>query len=191
VNIILFGPPGAGKGTQAKMICEKYDLLHLSTGDMLRNEIGSNSELGKNVKETMDSGKLVSDEMIIKIIDLAIKNRAKNNFSGYLFDGFPRNIHQANLLSQLLNSLNINLDCVVLIEVVDESILLQRILSRKESECRSDDNEETLTSRLQVYSQETEPLIKHYFSSNMVKKIDGVGEINEVNQRINTALEIL
>ncbi len=190
MNIILFGPPGAGKGTQAKMICEKYDLLHLSTGDMLRNEIGSNSELGKNVKETMDSGKLVSDEMIIKIIDLAIKNRAKNNFSGYLFDGFPRNIHQANLLSQLLNSLNINLDCVVLIEV-DESISLQRILSRKESECRSDDNEETLTSRLQVYSQETKPLIEHYSSSSMVKKIDGVGEINEVNQRINTALEIL
>ena len=106
MNIILFGPPGAGKGTQAKMICEKYDLLHLSTGDMLRNEIESNSELGKNVKETMDSGKLVSDEIIVKIIDLAIKNRAKNNFSGYLFDGFPRNIHQANLLSQLLNSLN-------------------------------------------------------------------------------------
>ena len=190
MNIILFGPPGAGKGTQAKMICEKYDLLHLSTGDMLRNEIGSNSELGKNVKETMDSGKLVSDEMIIKIIDLAIKNRAKNNFSGYLFDGFPRNIHQSNLFSQLLNSLNINLDCIVLIEV-DESISLQRILSRKESECRSDDNEETLTSRLQVYSQETEPLIEHCFSSNMVKKIDGVGEINEVNQRINSALEIL
>ena len=187
MNIILFGPPGAGKGTQAKMICEKYDLLHLSTGDMLRNEIGSNSELGKNVKETMDSGKLVSDEMIIKIIDLAIKNRAKNNFSGYLFDGFPRNIHQANLLSQLLNSLNVNLDCVVLIEV-DESISLQRILSRKESECRSDDNEETLTSRLQVYFQETEPLIEHYSLNHVIKRIDGVGEISEVNQRINTAL---
>ena len=85
MNIILFGPPGAGKGTQAKMICEKYDLLHLSTGDMLRNEIGSNSELGKNVKETMDSGKLVSDEMIIKIIDLAIKNRSKNTINNGLY----------------------------------------------------------------------------------------------------------
>ena len=184
MNIILFGPPGAGKGTQAKMLCEKYNLLHLSTGEILRNEIEQNSELGKSVKCIIESGKLVSDEIIIEIINLSISNNTKGNFSGYLFDGFPRNIDQANLL----DSLKIKIDFVLLIEV-DEPILLQRILTRKESEGRSDDNKEIHASRIEIYLQETEPLIERYSSSHVVKRIDGVGEINEVNQRINTALE--
>ena len=184
MNIILFGPPGAGKGTQAKMLCEKYNLLHLSTGEILRNEIEQNSELGKSVKCIIESGKLVSDEIIIEILNLSISNNTKGNFSGYLFDGFPRNIDQANLL----DSLKIKIDFVLLIEV-DESILLQRILTRKESEGRSDDNKEIHASRIEIYLQETEPLIERYSSSHVVKRIDGVGEINEVNQRINTALE--
>ena len=184
MNIILFGPPGAGKGTQAKMLCEKYNLLHLSTGEILRNEIEQNSELGKSVKCIIESGKLVSDEIIIEILNLSISNNTKGNFSGYLFDGFPRNINQANLL----DSLKIKIDFVLLIEV-DESILLQRIITRKESEGRSDDNKEIHASRIEIYLQETEPLIERYSSSHVVKRIDGVGEINEVNQRINTALE--
>ena len=184
MNIILFGPPGAGKGTQAKMLCEKYNLLHLSTGEILRNEIEQNSELGKSVKCIIESGKLVSDEIIIEILNLSISNNTKGNFSGYLFDGFPRNIDQANLL----DSLKIKIDFVLLIEV-DESILLQRIVTRKESEGRSDDNKEIHASRIEIYLQETEPLIERYSSSHVVKRIDGVGEINEVNQRINTALE--
>ena len=184
MNIILFGPPGAGKGTQAKMLCEKYNLLHLSTGEILRNEIEQNSELGKSVKCVIESGKLVSDEIIIEILNLSMSNNAKGNFSGYLFDGFPRNIDQANLL----DSLKIKIDFVLLIEV-DEPILLQRILTRKESEGRSDDNKEIHASRIKIYLQETEPLIERYSLSHMVKRIDGVGEINEVNQRINTALE--
>ena len=190
MNIILFGPPGAGKGTQAKMLCQKYNLLHLSTGEILRDEIRKKSEIGKSIKETMDSGKLVSDEIIIKIIDLAMKNNKTNILSGYLFDGFPRNIDQANLLSDLLDSLKINIDCILLIEV-DEPILLERILLRKETEGRSDDNEETLASRIQVYSKETEPLIEYYSLNHVIKKIDGVGKISEINQRINTALESL
>ena len=184
MNIILFGPPGAGKGTQAKMLCEKYNLLHLSTGEILRNEIEQNSELGKSVKCIIESGKLVSDEIIIEILNLSISNNTKGNFSGYLFDGFPRNINQANLL----DSLKIKIDFVLLIEV-DEPILLQRILTRKESEGRSDDNKEIHASRIEIYLQETEPLIERYSSSHVVKRIDGVGEINEVNQRINNALE--
>ncbi len=188
MNIILFGPPGAGKGTQAKMLCEKYNLLHLSTGEILRNEIRKNSDLGKNVKEIIESGKLVSDEIIIKILNSAVNNNKQDNLSGYLFDGFPRNIDQANLLSKLLDSLKIKIDCILLIEV-DEPILLKRILSRKEFEGRSDDNAETLASRIQVYSKETEPLIEHYSLNHVIKRINGVGEISEVNQRINTALE--
>ncbi len=188
MNIILFGPPGAGKGTQAKMLCEKYNLLHLSTGEILRNEIKQNTELGKSVKEVIESGKLVSDEIIIKILNLAMDNSRQDNLSGYLFDGFPRNIDQANLLSSLLESLKIKIDCILLIEV-DEPILLERILSRKMVEDRSDDNKEILASRIQVYSQETEPLIEYFSANHVVKKVDGVGEIHEVNQRINNALE--
>ena len=188
MNIILFGPPGAGKGTQAKMLCEKYNLLHLSTGAILRDEIRKNSELGRSVKEIIESGKLVSDEIIIKILNLAVENNKEGSLSGYLFDGFPRNIDQANLLSNLLDSLKIKIDCILLIEV-DEPILLERILSRKKIEGRSDDNKETLESRIQVYSQETEPLIEHYSLNHVIKRIDGVGEISEVNQRINAALE--
>ena len=190
MNVIIFGPPGAGKGTQAKMICEKYKLYHLSTGEILRNEIESNSELGKSVKELIDSGKLVSDEVIIKILNSIINGNLNDKFSGYLFDGFPRNIGQAKLLTDLLNSLDIKLDCVLLIEV-DEPILLERILSRKKSEGRSDDNMETLASRLSIYSKETEPLIEHYSTNHITKKICGIGEINEVNQRINNVLEVL
>ena len=187
MNIILFGPPGAGKGTQAKILCEEYNLLHLSTGEILREEIKKNSELGKSIKEVIDTGKLVSDEIIIKILNLAIEDNSENNMSGYLFDGFPRNIDQAILLTELLNSLKIKIDCILLIEV-DEPILLERILARKKSEGRSDDNKEVLSSRIQVYSQETEPLINHYSSTHMIKKINGIGEISEVNQRINEAL---
>ena len=132
MNIILFGPPGAGKGTQAKMLCEKYNLLHLSTGEILRDEIRKKSDLGKSVQETMKEGKLVSDEVIIKILNSAVENNNKDSLSGYLFDGFPRNIDQANLLSNLLDSLKIQIDCILLIEV-DEPILLERILSRKKS----------------------------------------------------------
>tara|TARA_B100000965_G_C19367658_1_gene658835 strand:+ start:216 stop:788 length:573 start_codon:yes stop_codon:yes gene_type:complete len=188
MNIILFGPPGAGKGTQAKMLCEKYNLLHLSTGEILRDEIRKNTELGKSVKEIIASGKLVSDEIIIKILNLAIETNKKDNLSGYLFDGFPRNIDQAKLLTNLLDSLNIKIDCILLIEV-DEPILLERILSRKEFEDRSDDNKEILASRIQVYSEETKPLIEHYSLNHEIRKINGIGKINEVNQRINTALE--
>ena len=188
MNIILFGPPGAGKGTQAKKLCKKYNLLHLSTGEILRDEIRKNSDLGKSVKEIIESGKLVSDEIIIKILNLAMDNSKKDSLSGYLFDGFPRNIDQANLLSNLFDSLKIKIDCILLIEV-DESILLERILSRKKFEGRSDDNKETLASRIQVYSDETEPLIEHYSLNHVIKRIDGVGKISEVNQRINSALE--
>ena len=126
--------------------------------------------------------------IIIKILNLAMENNKTGGLSGYLFDGFPRNINQANLLSNLLDSLKIKIDCILLIEV-DEPILLERILARKESEDRSDDNKETLASRIQVYSKETEPLIEHYSLNHVIKRIDGIGKISEVNQRINAALE--
>ena len=189
MNIILFGPPGSGKGTQSEMICTKFDLLHISTGDILRDEIQENSLLGKDVKSIVESGKLVSDEIILEIVSATILSE-KDKFSGYLFDGFPRNINQVKLLATILSNLRIELDIVLLIEV-NQSILLDRILNRKNTEGRVDDNRETLSSRLQVYASESEPIIKHYTSSNLLKKINGEGEINEVNQRINLVLEDL
>ena len=188
MNIILFGPPGAGKGTQAKFLCKKYNLFHISTGEILRNEVEKNSILGKSVRETIESGMLVTDEVILEILRIVMDKDQGDNLSGYLFDGFPRNIDQANLLSDLLDSQEIKIDCILLIEV-DEPILLERILSRKKFEGRSDDNKETLESRIQVYSHETKPLIEHYSLNHVVKRIDGVGEISEVNQRINAVLE--
>ena len=188
MNIILFGPPGAGKGTQAEFLCKKYNLFHISTGEILRNEVEKNSILGKSVRETIESGLLVTDEVILEILRIAMDKDQEENLSGYLFDGFPRNVNQANLLSNLLNSLNIKIHCILLIEV-DESILLDRVLSRKKSEGRSDDSKEILASRIQVYKKETKPLIDHYLPNYIIKKIDGSGEISEVNQRINSALE--
>lgn len=188
MNIILFGPPGAGKGTQAKFLCKKYNLFHISTGEILRNEVEKNSILGKSVRETIESGMLVTDEVILEILRIVMDKDQGDNLSGYLFDGFPRNINQANLLSNLLNSLNIKINCILLIEV-DEPILLERVLSRKKFEGRSDDSKEILASRIQVYKKETKPLIDHYLPNYIIKKIDGSGEISEVNQRINSALE--
>ncbi len=186
MNIILFGPPGSGKGTQADLICEKYNLLHISTGDLLRSEIKSKSDFGKGIQEIIDSGNLVSDEIIIKLITSAIKKY--NNFSGYLFDGFPRNMNQVNLLSEFLHSKGIKIDCVLLL-IVDKSILLDRVLLRKETEGRSDDNEKTFKNRFDVYCKETQPLVQYYKSDNLLKEINGIGEIYQINQRINAELE--
>jgi len=186
MNIILFGPPGSGKGTQADLICEKYNLLHISTGDLLRSEIKSKSDFGKGIQEIIDSGNLVSDEIIIKLINSAIKK--DNDFSGYLFDGFPRNMDQVSLLSKLLKSKDIKIDCVLFLNV-DKSILLDRVLHRKEAEGRSDDNEKTFKNRFDVYCKETQPLLQYYKSDNLLREINGIGEIYQINQRINAELE--
>ena len=189
MNIILFGPPGAGKGTQAKMICEKENLLHISTGDILRNEINSNSELGNNVKSVIDQGQLVSDNITLKIIQGFIKKN-KGNYSGVLFDGFPRTIQQADLLSDLFTDLEISLSAAILIDV-EQSVLINRIINRKEVEGRDDDNEVILASRLKIYYDQTAPLIDYYKNLKLLKWVDGVGEINVVNQRINSILKVL
>jgi adenylate kinase len=187
MNIVLFGPPGAGKGTQAKLICEKYFLNHLSTGDLLRKESSKETSLGIQIKNTINDGKLVSNETTIELIKKFI-NENKNNKKGFLFDGFPRNKKQAELLDHLMESINEKILCVILLNV-NEDVLKERIMNRSTTEGRSDDNMETLSKRLHTYSSETEPLIEYYSSQNLVRKVDGTGEISDINQGISSHVE--
>ncbi len=187
MNIVLFGPPGAGKGTQAKLICEKYFLNHLSTGDLLRKESSKETSLGIQIKNTINDGKLVSNETTIELIKQFIDEN-KNNKKGFLFDGFPRNKKQAELLDHLMVSINEKILCVILLNV-NEDVLKERIMNRSTTEGRSDDNLETLSKRLHTYSSETEPLIEYYSSQNLVRKVLGTGAISDINQGINSHIE--
>ena len=187
MNIVLFGPPGAGKGTQAKLICEKYFLNHLSTGDLLRKESSKETSLGIQIKNTINDGKLVSNETTIELIKQFI-NENKNNKKGFLFDGFPRNKKQAELLDHLMASIDEKILCVILLNV-NEDVLKERIMNRSTTEGRSDDNLETLSKRLHTYSSETEPLIEYYSSQNLVRKVLGTGAISDINQGISSHIE--
>ena len=187
MNIVLFGPPGAGKGTQAKLICEKYFLNHLSTGELLRKESSKETSLGIQIKNTINDGKLVSNETTIELIKQFI-NENKYNNKGFLFDGFPRNKKQAELLDHLMESINEKILCVILLNV-NEDVLKERIMNRSTTEGRSDDNMETLSKRLHTYSSETEPLIEYYSSQNLVRKVLGTGAISDINQGISSHIE--
>ena len=187
MNIVLFGPPGAGKGTQAKLICEKYFLNHLSTGDLLRKESSKETSLGIQIKNTINDGKLVSNETTIELIKQFIDEN-KNNKKGFLFDGFPRNKKQAELLDHLMVIINEKILCVILLNV-NEDVLKERIMNRSTTEGRSDDNLETLSKRLHTYSSETEPLIEYYSSQNLVRKVLGTGAISDINQGISSHIE--
>ena len=188
MNLVLLGPPGAGKGTQAHLICEKYKLSHLSTGDLLRVEIANKSEIGVKAKQIIDEGKLVSNDIIINVIKSFFNNNKNSN--GYLLDGFPRNTEQAKLLDKLMLELKDEISCVIQLDV-EEKYLKDRILLRGKEEGRSDDNEETLFKRLETYFNETMPLLKYYDEAKLLKKVSGVGEIMQINQSINTILDHL
>ena len=180
--IILFGPPGAGKGTQAERLLAKYNLMQLSTGDMLRGAIVKGSELGIKAKSIMDKGELVSDEIIISMIREKIQGSKSKDF---IFDGFPRNLEQAKALDETLDQLNLNIDLVIEI-VVRDDVLINRIEKRaQESQhARSDDNEEVLKNRLSVYHQSTEKIKPYYLDKKKLVKIDGIRSIEQVSNEI-------
>ncbi len=185
LNIALFGPPGAGKGTQSKYLVEKYNLTYISTGDLLRSEIAEGSELGQKAKDTIAQGKLVSDDLIVQIIEKRIRAEKKD---GILFDGFPRTVVQAYILDGLLLKLDTQLTFMLSLEVPKDE-LIKRLLERGKVSGRSDDNLEVIQKRLQEYEEKTKPLINFYKDRGKYISIDGVGEISEITRRLNDAIE--
>lgn len=183
--IILLGPPGAGKGTQAKKLCESRSIPHISTGDMLRAAVAQGTELGKETKKFLDDGQLVPDELIVGLIQERIAQSDCAN--GFLLDGFPRNVAQAQALDQMLESSQASLGSVVALEVSDD-IIAERLLVRASKEGRSDDNEEIIRKRIQVYHNSTKPLIDHYQAQGSLAVVDGVGSVEEVSQRVTSVL---
>lgn len=182
--IIIFGPPGAGKGTQAKLISEEYGIPHLSTGEIFRSAIKNKTPLGKEVKAILDAGDLVPDE---KVVDLVKQELENDKYSkGYILDGFPRTVPQAEAFDTILDKKGKTLDAFLQLEVPEKE-LINRILSRGEG--RSDDSPEKVKNRLAVYRQETEPVLNYYKEQGVVEKIDGVGTINEIFGRIKDTLE--
>ena len=184
--IILFGPPGAGKGTQAQILVERYNLKQLSTGDMLREAIKEGSDLGKEAKAIMDRGELVSDEIILSMIKEKLENAESQ---GFIFDGFPRNLEQARALDEILRTLKLELDLVIEI-VVKDDVLISRIenRARKSKDARSDDNAQVLKKRLNVYHQSTEMIKPYYLEKKKLVKIDGMGSIEQVGKNIEKHL---
>ncbi len=185
-NIALFGPPGAGKGTQSRRLIEKYNLAYISTGDILREEIAEGSDLGMQAKSVIEKGGLVSDEIIVQIIEKKIKTNTEVN--GFLFDGFPRTVVQAYILEGLLLKLNTSLNCMVTLEV-PQDILMERMLERAQKENRIDDTMEVIENRLQEYKNKTVPVADFYKDKGICYSVDGVGTIDEIFQRITNVVE--
>lgn len=190
MNIVLFGAPGAGKGAQAERISSIYGMVHLSTGEMLRSAISSGSDLGARAKETIDQGELVSDDVIVKIVDTRLDKG--DCVKGIILDGFPRTVAQAEALDEILAVRGQNLDHVIEIEV-NESVLFARIANRalerrRSGTARSDDNAETLRKRLAVYHKNTAPLLPYYRGKGVLRSVDGMGSIEDVATQIDNLL---
>lgn len=180
-NVILFGAPGAGKGTQSKLLLEKYDFAYISTGELLRNEIKQGTELGKQAENIINQGKLVSDELIISLISSFIE---KNNTKGILLDGFPRTVKQAEALDDILEKLHRGCAKVIQLEV-PKDVLIKRLLKRAEIEGRVDDNEQTIKKRFEEYSEKTAPVAEYYKKQNAYVEVDGFnGTIADITARL-------
>lgn len=186
-NLILFGPPGSGKGTQSEKLVEKYGLIHLSTGNLLREEISNRTPLGMEAKNFMDKGQLVPDEVVIGMIDNALEHH--KDAKGFLFDGFPRTLAQAQALDRLLDLKRTEIAVVLALEVSEEE-LVKRLLNRGKTSGRSDDvNEEVIRKRFTVYSNETEPVSGHYKKLKKFQAIKGEGTVDEIFQALSTAID--
>ena len=185
MNLVMFGPPGAGKGTQAKRLVADYGWMQLSTGDMLRAAIAAGDELGLRVKAVIDRGDLVSDEIVIELIENRLPDAERSG--GAIFDGFPRTVAQAEALDELLKSRGTQIDKVVRL-VVDQDELVARMEKRAAEEGRADDTVEAFKVRLENYNTQTAPLIPYYETQGKLSDVDGMGDMDEVAARIAAAL---
>jgi adenylate kinase len=182
VNVILFGPPGSGKGTQAKMLEEKFGLIQISTGDLFRYELGNNTSLGQKARAYMDKGQLVPDEVTIAMLKNKISQYPKSN--GFIFDGFPRTIPQADALKVLLDSMDQIISGLISMDVEEEEII-GRLLNRGKTSGRSDDaNEDVIKNRIEIYKKETAPVYSYYDERNLAHTISGMGSIEEIQARL-------
>ena len=185
-RLLLLGPPGAGKGTQAQLLVARLEIPQVSTGDMLRAAVAAGSEVGRQAKAYMDAGKLVPDEVVIGVAEERL--RQPDAKRGFILDGFPRTTAQAQALDVMLPKLGCRLErCVAL--AVDEDELVKRLLRRAELEVRSDDNETSIRTRMREYREKTEPLIAYYRSRGLLREVDGLGRREDVARRIAQALE--
>ena len=187
MNLILFGPPGAGKGTQAKYLVKKLNAFQISTGDMLRSEIKKNSEIGKKIINDMNDGKFVNDEIVNNLIKNAIFDKKKKD--KLIFDGYPRSLSQAKILDKLLNDSNQKIDFIFFLNVKKETIM-QRVEKRKVIENRSDDNLNTILKRYDTYMQTTKPVLDFYSKNPNFYEIDGSMKIDEITAKIDTFINV-
>jgi adenylate kinase len=187
INIVLFGKPGAGKGTQAEFLKEKYNLTHLSTGDIFRFNIKNETALGKLAKTYMDAGDLVPDSVTIQMLESEVDQNPHS--AGFLFDGFPRTIAQAEALDAFLATKNQHINATIALEANDE-ILVQRLLERGKTSGRVDDqDEDKIRNRYQEYNEKTAPLMTYYSNQGKFYAVDGIGQIQEITQRLSAVID--
>jgi adenylate kinase len=186
-NLVLFGPPGSGKGTQSEKLVDKYGLIHLSTGNLLREEIANKTPLGLEAKSIMDKGQLVPDEVVIGMIDSSLEKH--KDAKGFLFDGFPRNTAQAEALDKLLNLKKEEIKQVLILDV-DEEELIKRLVLRGKTSGRSDDADENIQrKRQEVYKKETLPVAAYYSKQKKVTNVNGMGEIEDIFNRLSSNID--
>lgn len=187
LNIVIFGPPGSGKGTQSEYLIKEYNLEHVSTGDLLRKELSTNTQLGALAKVHMDKGELVPDEIIIGMID-GLLDRRLGQVQGFIFDGFPRTVAQAKALAGLLASYKSAVSITIDLEVPHDE-LVERMIERGKVSGRSDDNPETIKARLEVYEKQTRPVLDYYDKQRVAVRIKGTGDIPDIFASIKEAVD--
>lgn len=189
INLILFGKPGSGKGTQAEFIKKKYDLIHISTGDVFRYNISKQTDLGLIAKSYIEKGELVPDNVTIQMLEAEVNKTP--NAKGFIFDGFPRTTLQAEMLDEFLNSKNLSISMIIALEV-DENILIDRLINRGIASGRADDQDRSkIQNRFEEYNKKTSTLINYYKSQNKFFEIEGNGEINEISQRLFNVIDLI
>ena len=188
LNIVLFGPPGAGKGTQAERIKNQYSLIHLSTGDIFRHNIKESTKLGLMAKEFMDKGELVPDEVTIKMLESEVNKHPES--LGFIFDGFPRTTHQAKTLDDFLLSKNLSITKMIALEVPNDE-LISRLFLRGKQSCRPDDQDKSIiANRIKVYENQTAVLAEYYKAQNKLAAVNGVGSVDEITKRLYRSIDL-